>query len=161
MPKNRVDTKAIFLPKLAVFYYNPTVMASPNMSPDSDTAQGKPELFTFELFERAAKITIVIVGVLYGLGLLITNTYLASIGVSDFSSIKPKYIITGAWSFLILLLAALPSVFFVLGWQQFKGTKIKLNHTSCLRQISAPPALSFSRQCFTDHFKQNRARPAR
>jgi len=98
------------------------------MSPDSNTAQAKLELFTFELFERAAKVTIVAVGVLYSLGLLITNTYLALIGVSDFSSIKPKYIVTGAWSSLVFLLASLPSIFLILGWHELRNYEIQLKN---------------------------------
>jgi hypothetical protein len=42
------------------------------------------------------------------LGLLISNQYLMALGVSDFASLKPKYIITGLWTILLIVLAALP-----------------------------------------------------
>jgi hypothetical protein len=45
---------------------------------------------------------------LYGFGFLITNDYLTSIGISDFSSLKPKFIITGSWATAILFLVISP-----------------------------------------------------
>jgi hypothetical protein len=48
--------------------------------------------------------------VLYGLGLIVANSYLARLGISDFSLFKPQCVFTGAWSALFLACAALPSI---------------------------------------------------
>lgn len=45
---------------------------------------------------------------LYGIGLLVTNTFLSKYGTSDFSVVKPQCIFTGIWTLTILFLAALP-----------------------------------------------------
>jgi hypothetical protein len=64
--------------------------------------------FSVEIFEKVAKVGgIVIVG-LYVLGLMVTNEYLMSWGLSDFATFRPKSIITGTWALLFFLCAALP-----------------------------------------------------
>lgn len=51
-----------------------------------------------------------VLAVLYGFGLLITNQYLSRIGVTDFSSIRPKYVLTGAWGLTLIAAAAFPAI---------------------------------------------------
>ena len=66
--------------------------------------------FSFEIFEKITKASIVLVAVLYSLGLLVSMQHLMALGVSDFSSLRPKYIATGAWTLLLFLLAAFPAL---------------------------------------------------
>src|SRR6185437_9498713 len=43
-------------------------------------------------------------------GLLITNQYLVTIGVSDYSSVRPKYVATGLWGLLLIFTVTMPLV---------------------------------------------------
>lgn len=62
----------------------------------------------FDMAEKITKSAALVVAVSYALGVLISNQYLVTLGVSDFASLKPKYIITGLWTILLIVLAALP-----------------------------------------------------
>src|SRR5436305_933385 len=63
---------------------------------------------SFEMAEKISKAAALLVAVSYGLGVLISNEYLIALGVSDFASLRPKYIITGLWTIVLIVLAALP-----------------------------------------------------
>jgi hypothetical protein len=67
-----------------------------------------PQSSPFETYEKAFKIGTACLAVFYGLGLLVSNQYLIGLGVTDFSSVKPKYILTGAWSVLLTMVASFP-----------------------------------------------------
>jgi hypothetical protein len=67
-------------------------------------------------FERLTVIvdltakTLAIVGLpLYGMGLLVNNTYLAKYGLINFAILKPQAILTGIWTLALFAIAALPS----------------------------------------------------
>jgi hypothetical protein len=62
--------------------------------------------------ESTAKTLSLAALLLYGIGLLVTNTFLAKYGISDFSIVKPQCLFTGSWSLLLLLLVSLPSLSF-------------------------------------------------
>jgi hypothetical protein len=68
------------------------------------------ETFVSETQETTAKWITGTAVFLYAWGLLVTNYYLASIGVSDFSSLKPKFILTGGWAFAILFFVISPGI---------------------------------------------------
>ena len=59
---------------------------------------------------------------LYGLGLLVTNTFLSRYGASDFAILKPQCLFTGIWTFALLLLASLPGFSVVKTLADDKGT---------------------------------------
>jgi len=97
---------------------------SPQESPLPEAAAGVPSLLSFDTFEKISKVFVVFVAVLYGLGLLVTNQYLLSLGVSDFSSLKPKYVITGAWTLALMVIDCLPALF-VFGLFRSKSSILK------------------------------------
>jgi hypothetical protein len=81
------------------------------MSDESPTnAVDKPvqSQFAFDIAEKITKSAALVVAISYALGVLISNQYLVTLGVSDFASLKPKYIITGLWTIFLIMLAALP-----------------------------------------------------
>jgi len=47
---------------------------------------------------------------LYGIGLLVTNTFLSKYGTSDFTLLKPQCVFTGIWTLALLLFAAGPGI---------------------------------------------------
>ncbi len=47
--------------------------------------------------EQSAKPIAVLIGVSYGIGLMISNGYLASMGVIDFDLLRPKAVLSGLW----------------------------------------------------------------
>jgi hypothetical protein len=55
------------------------------------------------------------------MGLLVTNTFLAKFGASDFAILKPQCLFTGIWSFVLLLLAGLPTLSFI--WVMADGKR--------------------------------------
>jgi hypothetical protein len=56
-----------------------------------------------------------LVGVgLYVVGVLVTNTYFAKYGITDFAVLKPQCLLTGTWSLVLLAVASLPALAFVL-----------------------------------------------
>jgi len=48
--------------------------------------------------------------VLYAIGMLITNEYLFSLGITDFNLIRPKCIITGTWAVVLMLACCGPAL---------------------------------------------------
>jgi hypothetical protein len=76
--------------------------------PTGDAQVGESKRFNLEAFEPVAKSLSVMIAMFYGVGLLVTNFYLARWGISDFGPLKPKYVITGAWSLTLCLIASLP-----------------------------------------------------
>lgn len=47
--------------------------------------------------EQAAKPIAILIGVSYGAGIMISNGYLASLGVTDFDLLRPKAALSGLW----------------------------------------------------------------
>lgn len=62
--------------------------------------------------EQAAKAIAVIVGLSYGIGIVVSNIYLASMGVMDFDLLRPKAVLSGLWfmSFFAVALVAEESI---------------------------------------------------
>lgn len=83
--------------------------------PDNKDEQQKP----FEAIEKIIKAIVAIVALSYGLGMVVSNQYLISLGASDFSSVRPKYILTGGWVLLMMILAALPVLLPLIGCDRF------------------------------------------
>jgi hypothetical protein len=73
--------------------------------------------------EQLGKSLVLLAAVLYTLGLIGTNLYLLSIGVSDFSSLRPKYIMTGFWILLMAFLTFLPALGVALATVSRPGSK--------------------------------------
>jgi hypothetical protein len=76
------------------------------MQPDNKEVATKSGLFS--LLEQVGKIVIGVFAVSYGIGLMVTNQYLMTIGVSDYSSVRPKYVLTGLWALLFIISATIP-----------------------------------------------------
>jgi len=83
--------------------------------------------------EQLGKSLVLLAAVLYSLGLIATNLYLLSIGVSDFSSLRPKYMMTGFWVLLMAFLTFLPALGVALATVTRPGSKrtIFLNLILC------------------------------
>jgi hypothetical protein len=64
--------------------------------------------WSFAHFEKGAKVLAAFAFGLYVLGFLVSNQYLVLLGISDFSSLRPKFVLTGAWVFLLYLFSSLP-----------------------------------------------------
>jgi hypothetical protein len=79
--------------------------------PDDKDEQQKP----FEAIEKITKAIVAVVALAYGLGMVVSNQYLISLGASDFSSVRPKYILTGGWVLVMMVLAALPVLLPLIG----------------------------------------------
>ncbi|HEY1527878.1 MAG TPA: hypothetical protein VGH51_16720 [Candidatus Angelobacter sp.] len=71
---------------------------------DIKDEQQKP----FEAIEKITKAIVAVVAVSYALGMVVSNQYLIALGASDFSSVRPKYILTGGWVLIMMVLSALP-----------------------------------------------------
>ena len=56
--------------------------------------------------EDIAKVIAILIGGSYGIGLLISNGYLASLGVMDFDLLRPRAILSGLW-FIVFFTVAL------------------------------------------------------
>ena len=56
-------------------------------------------------FEESAKVLGIVAAVSYALGIIISNGYLAGLGVMDFELIRPRAIFTGLWFILFLSVA--------------------------------------------------------
>src|SRR6266404_1790690 len=93
-------------------------MASPTTAPTPREESAKVSAFSFETAEKLAKSIIALVALMYGLGLFVTNRHLLSLGISDFSALRPKYVLTGAWILPLLLLSSLPAIFPFLTWRR-------------------------------------------
>lgn len=52
--------------------------------------------------ENTSKLILVVVAVLYSLGLIVTNSYLLSFGITEFGLLRPRFVLTGALSVLPL-----------------------------------------------------------
>jgi hypothetical protein len=72
--------------------------------PDNKAEQQSP----FEAVENITKAVVAVVAVAYALGMVVSNQYLISLGASDFSSVRPKYILTGGWVLIMMVLSAFP-----------------------------------------------------
>ena len=82
------------------------------MSADSATSmQDTSAQPLAKTLEAATKASVIVLAILYGLGLLVTNEYLITLGVSDFTSVRPKYIVTGAWVLVIVAATFIPILF--------------------------------------------------
>jgi predicted neutral ceramidase superfamily lipid hydrolase len=62
--------------------------------------------------EESAKPIAVLIGVSYGIGIMISNGYLASMGIMDFDLLRPKAVLSGLWflAFLSVLVIAEESI---------------------------------------------------
>jgi hypothetical protein len=75
---------------------------------------------------------------LYAIGLLLTNEYLSFVGISDFSSLRPKYLITGGWCVLLFFFASLPAILSAAGFiSTFKRRAEKETRRDSLRIAAA------------------------
>jgi hypothetical protein len=74
-----------------------------------ETKQPAPQS-PFELGEKIVKAAALLLAIAYGIGMLVSNQYLTGIGASDFASVRPKYVFTGLWTILLIVIAALPIV---------------------------------------------------
>lgn len=75
------------------------------------TATSVPESkWAFSHVEQAVKSLAAFTILLYALGLLTANQYLMSIGISDFSSLKPKFVLTGIWVFAFYIFSSSPVI---------------------------------------------------
>jgi hypothetical protein len=79
----------------------PTAQSTPTDIPDP-----YPSL---DLLKSLAGLLTFILAVCFGIGLLVTNFYLVTIGVSDFDLLKARCILTGAWACLLLFILSIPS----------------------------------------------------
>jgi hypothetical protein len=61
-----------------------------------------------DMAEKIAKAAALLLAACYGLGLMVSNQYLLRLGVSDFSSVRPKYVVTGMWTLLLAVFIAAP-----------------------------------------------------
>jgi hypothetical protein len=77
-----------------------------------ELAQSKWALLSARL-EAILKALSLIGLLLYAIGLLVMNTYLAKYGITDFAILKPQCLLTGAWATLLLLFATFPALIFV------------------------------------------------
>jgi hypothetical protein len=66
-----------------------------------------------ELLEKCAKAAAVIGILFYTTGMVVANQYLAQFDLSDFGSLKPKYVLTGAWTIMLMIVVGSPGVLFV------------------------------------------------
>jgi hypothetical protein len=87
----------------------------------------QPNLGVFELLEKLTKAAVVLLAVSYALGLLVTNQALIELGVSDYSSVRPKYILTGLWSLLLIVTMSLPILLPLLYDERSQPVKKRLN----------------------------------
>jgi hypothetical protein len=60
--------------------------------------------------EAMAKLGAVIIAMLYVVGLLISNEYLTTLGLTDFSLLRVKCVFTGAWAVPMIFVASLPAL---------------------------------------------------
>jgi len=91
-------------------------------------------VFSFAALENVAKSLLIFVTLLYALGLIVTNQYLMSLGISEFSSLRPKYVVTGTWTFLLLLAGSLPiltPVAFLLRLPEDRKSKLNILGVLC------------------------------
>lgn len=70
-----------------------------------------------------SKLTAISLATLYGLGLIVANEYLDSIWASDFSLVRPRCILTGVWTLIVLTIGAFPVLFPYWFLQKSKGIK--------------------------------------
>jgi hypothetical protein len=81
------------------------------------TEPGEPKQPFVANLELMAKLSTAVLGVLYVLGLLISNIQLMSLGISDFSSIQTRNVLTGFGFIFYLVLLCL--VFLLIGFVLF------------------------------------------
>jgi hypothetical protein len=76
-------------------------MSKDDQSPRDETKASGP-MSPFEIAEKITKAAALVLAVSYSLGVLISNQYLMALGASDFASVRPKYVITGLWTILLV-----------------------------------------------------------
>jgi hypothetical protein len=98
-------------------------MSTSPSATELDEGTPKPPSF-FDTLQRVTKKTqvigkslVVLLAVLYGLGLFVSSQHLMTLGVSDFSAVRPKYVVTGMWAAMLLLIAALPALASAMMWR--------------------------------------------
>jgi hypothetical protein len=88
----------------------------PANQPGPSDQKSENKLSFLEVIERGAKAALSIAALIYALGIVISNQYVMSLHVSDFTALKPKYIITGTWALLMLVTAGLPVLMVFSSW---------------------------------------------
>jgi hypothetical protein len=74
------------------------------------SSRGREYQPILKTLEKAVAGSAVVAALMYALGLFVENFHLMAFGVSDFSSFRPKYMLTGAWSFMLIMSSSLPTV---------------------------------------------------
>jgi hypothetical protein len=73
---------------------------------------------------------------LYAIGLLVMNTYLAKYGITDFAILKPQCLLTGAWATLLLMFATFPALIFVHAISEKRKPALRRYATALLLLVS-------------------------
>lgn len=98
--------------------------------------------FPVAQLEPMAKALVAFVAGVYALGLLVTNRYLISFGISDFSSLRPRYVFTGTWALWLIIIGAVPAIALFQppnGWQNlFRNIVAGLMMTAALLFLTLP-----------------------
>lgn len=87
-----------------------TTAAGAETNKSGQNSQRTAFSFSFEQLEKAAKSSVLAIAGLYGLGLIVANQHLMRLGVTDFSAVKPKYVLTGIVTVTTVLLAVAPAL---------------------------------------------------
>lgn len=90
-------------------------MSSPSTAPEPI-----PQRSSFPDFEKTVKALAAFTVSLYALGLLVSNEYLVTLGISDFSSLRPRFVLTGAWVFVLYMFSSMPGSLPALYMYHFK-----------------------------------------
>jgi hypothetical protein len=67
-----------------------------------------PQQSVIDVVEKITKAVVAVLAISYALGMAVSNQYLIALGSSDFSSVRPKYVLTGFWVLLVMLLSSFP-----------------------------------------------------
>src|ERR1700744_1376402 len=92
-----------------------------------EAAHAEPAKSSGGMLKMVGSIATITVAVFYGVGLLVTNAYLLSIGVNDFNLLRARCVLTGTWATLLILCVALPGA----GYYRMlsrEGSKLKKHH---------------------------------
>lgn len=80
---------------------------SPPTPPQQDVRDPYPSL---AMLKELAGLAALAALAFYAVGLIVTNSYLASLGFIDYGLVKPRCVITGAWTTLVIFLCTMPSL---------------------------------------------------
>lgn len=85
---------------------------------ESSQSENIVKTMSSDQVEKVVKASVLVIALIYSVGLIETNMYLMRFGISDFSSLKPRYILTGAWVLWILALVAGPAYFVTIQFRE-------------------------------------------